>query len=159
QMNSILQIGQLLEAVGHVEGRKKLQKMVHILQHFGAPFGFRYGYLHFGPYSSELQTQLEVFEEEELIEETPVQGYYRTSKFEAKPRLKDLVARITGGTEPSWKELAVILGQKSGPELEAISTIIYLRQGGKFGEALKRSFADLKPNLAPHFDSRLRDVE
>ena len=159
QMNSILPIGQLLRTVGNVEGRKKLQKLVHLLQHFGAPFGFRYGYLNFGPYSSDLQSQLQVFEEEGLIKETPVQGFYRTSRFEAEPELNDLVSRVAGDAEPEWSPLAARLSEKSGSELEALSTIIFLREGGKSGEALKRSFCDLKPKLAPDFDTKLQEVE
>ena len=159
-MNSILIIGQLLEAVSTVEGRKKFQKLVHILQHFGVPFGFRFGYLHYGPYSSELDSQLESFESEGLIkEESILAGQFQSYRFSAQDSLKALVKDLVGNTSILNPDLAKELNSKSAQELEAISTIYYLQSTGKKGENLKASFCALKPKFADVFDQRLKTAQ
>ncbi|MDI1315132.1 hypothetical protein [Prosthecobacter sp.] len=156
-MNSILIIGQLLEAVGAVEGRKKFQKLVHILQHLGMPFHFRFGYLHYGPYSSELDGQLQAFEGEGLINEEPLSaGIYKTYRFTAREGLKQLVSQLAGDKALPLADLAKGLNEKTSQELEAISTIYYLQNGGKQGSELKESFCALKPKFAPLFEIRLK---
>lgn len=159
-MNSILIIGQLLEAVSSVEGRKKFQKLVHILQHFGVPFGFRFGYLHYGPYSSELDSQLESFESEGLIKEEPIfAGQFQSYRFSAQDSLKTLVKDLVGSASLLNPDLAKELNGKSAQELEAISTIYYLQSTGKKGEELKSSFCALKPKFADVFDQRLKTAQ
>jgi len=162
-MNSILIIGQLLEAVATVEGRKKFQKLIHILQHFGVPFGFRFGYLHYGPYSSELDSQLESFESEGLIKEEAVSaGPYQSYRFTAQESLRSLVKKLVGVTPLEFAALAQELNAKSAQELEAISTIYYLQTSGKQGSELKASFCALKPKFASVYEERLksaRDLE
>jgi uncharacterized protein YwgA len=156
-MNSILIIGQLLEAVGAVEGRKKFQKLIHILQHLGVPFHFRFGYLHYGPYSSELDGQLQAFEGEGLIKEEPlISGIYKTYRFTAQEGLKQLVSKLTGDKTLPLAGLAKELNEKTSQELEAISTIYYLQSGGKQGPELKDAFCALKPKFASVFDLRLK---
>jgi len=156
-MSSILIIGQLLETVGTVEGRKKFQKLVHILQHFGVPFRFRFGYLHYGPYSSELDAQLESFETEGLIKEEPVAaGKYQAYHFSAQEKLSSLVKKLTPDASLPLAELAQDLNAKSSSELEAVSTIYYLQDGGKRGSELKAAFCSLKPQYASVFDKRLK---
>ena len=159
-MNTVILIGQLLKTVGAVEGRKKFQKIVHILQHFGAPFNLRFGYLHYGPFSSELQSQLDVYESEDLLKEEPsTAGSFRTSRFTPQPKLMALVDRVAGNAPFEFAGLAGELNQKSAQELEAISTIFYLQTQGKTDAALKEAFCQLKPKFASVYEERLRAAE
>lgn len=159
-MNTVILIGQLLKTVGAVEGRKKFQKIVHILQHFGAPFNLRFGYLHYGPFSSELQSQLDVYESEELLKEEPcTAGNFRTSRFTPQPKLLALVDRVAGNATFDFAALAAELNQKPAQELEAISTIFYLQTQGKTGASLRESFCGLKPKFASVFEERLRAAD
>lgn len=157
-MNSILIIGQLLEAVGAVEGRKKFQKLVHILQHLGLiPSHFRFGYLHYGPYSEGLDVELRTFGEEGLIQEDQIEsGPYKAYRFTAKPELTRLVKKLGDKKPLPHVELAKELNEKTSQELEALSTILYLKSSGKEGEELKNTFCELKPKFAAHFDQRLK---
>lgn len=159
-MNTVIIIGQLLKTVGAVEGRKKFQKIVHILQHFGAPFNLRFGYLHYGPFSSELQSQLDVYETEDLVKEEPcTAGNFRTSRFTPQPKLLALVDRVAGSAVFGFAALAKELNQKTAQELEAISTIFYLQSQGKADSALQEAFCSLKPKFASVFEERLTAAE
>ncbi|GGL50116.1 YwgA family protein [Sporolactobacillus putidus] len=52
-------IAALIHQAGEIAGRKKLQKMVYILQKIGFPFHETYRFHFYGPYSEELTMQLE----------------------------------------------------------------------------------------------------
>lgn len=159
-MNSILIIGQLLAAVGSVDGKKKFQKLVHILQHFGVPFHFRFSYLHYGPYSSELDTQLQIFESEGLINGEPITtSSYNTFRFTAKPSLEHLLTQLKVKEPLPHASLAQELNKMTAQELEAISTIYYLQKAGKTGAVLEESFCTLKPRLASVFKARLKTAQ
>ena len=159
-MNTVILIGQLLKTVGAVEGRKKFQKIVHILQHFGAPFNLRFGYLHYGPFSSELQSQLDVYESEELLKEEPcTAGNFKISRFTPQPKLLALVDRVAGNAPFDFAALAAELNQKPAQELEAISTIFYLQTQGKTDDTLKEAFCQLKPKFVGVFEERLRAAD
>ena len=148
-MNLLIQLGLLLRAVTEIEGRKKLQKMVHILQEFGVPFEVRYGYHHYGPFSEQLQDGVQSFQQDQLIHETQVAGPFPTSRFKPDSRLLSLLDLVCSET-PSWTPFALELNQKSPRELEAISTILYLqKQPGvaQSPEKVEESFLKLKPGL------------
>lgn len=149
-MNTLIQLGRLLLAVSEIEGRKKLQKMVHILQEFGVPFDVRYGYHHYGPFSEQLQESVQSFMQDGLIAETKVGGSYPTFRFKAEARLHGLLD-VLGFSVPSWAGLASELNQKTPRQLEAVSTLIYLeKQTGKAvdSEEVGNTFATLKPELS-----------
>jgi len=158
-MNTVILIGQLFKTVGAVEGRKKLQKIVHILQCFGVPFHIRFGYLHYGPFSSELQSQLDIFEAEGLLKEEPcMAGNFKTSRFSPQPALLDLVQKVAGTEEANFAGMAEELNGKSAHELEAISTLLYLRSLGTPEDKLREVFVTLKPKFKDVFEQRLQTV-
>lgn len=161
-MNTLIQLGRLLLAVSEIEGRKKLQKMVHILQEFGVPFEVRYGYHHYGPFSEQLQESVQSFMHDGLITETKVEGSYPTFRFKAETRLHSLLD-LLGFPTPNWAGFATELNQKTPRQLEAVSTLIYLeKQTGKTPESgeVEGTFAKLKPELRellPSARDMLRD--
>lgn len=148
-MNTLTQLATLLRAVGSIEGRKKLQKIVHILQEFGVPFDVRYGYHHYGPFSEELQEALQSFKHDGLIKEEPVSGSFPTSRFTATDELISVLEQVGTHEDPKWGTFATELNSKTPRELEAISTLVYLERNTQMPEdgQIDSEFIKLKTNL------------
>jgi len=71
-MEGLVQLAKLVHTCGTIEGRKKLQKLVHLLQSTGCGgFTQEFGYLHYGPYSPQLREEVEQLERLGLVKETP----------------------------------------------------------------------------------------
>ena len=70
-MNSIINLARLISVCGEVKGRKKLQKIVHLLQAAGhhEDFGYEFGYLHYGPYAHGVKHDLESLKVQDLVRE------------------------------------------------------------------------------------------
>ncbi|SHM90159.1 hypothetical protein SAMN05660826_02290 [Caldanaerovirga acetigignens] len=73
---NIYSILKLVSSVNLIYGRKKFQKIVQILQAFGFPFEQRYVYHLFGPYSQELQNDIDMMVESGLLIENISGGTY-----------------------------------------------------------------------------------
>jgi len=156
-MDSIVQVAQLVLVCKEIKGRVKVQKIVHILQESGNfGFGQDYGYLHHGPYSSELARELDQLEEGGYIDESeePV-GDYTRYVYQATEHLQEVSKGLWDEGDPPWKKLADELNEKASTELEAISTVMYLRRKRFTDDRLKRRFFELKPHLQDKFDSSL----
>jgi len=160
-MENLLSVGRLIVGCEEIQGRKKLQKIVHILQCKGYPFRQRFGYLHFGPYSAELRAEVEQLSALGLIEE--VEGATETgyAQFDCRPKpgLEEQLIAAGYSDEPAWLPLARELNGLETRLLEAISTILFLRQRGYTGEDLKLRFSSLKPVLCDLYDDALRRSE
>ncbi len=149
-MNTLSQFSILLESLGSVQGRKKLQKMVHILQEFGVPFGVRFGYHFFGPFSDQLRDLLVTCAYDKLIKEEKVDGPYPTSEFKPEPRMSAFLDAMKLNRNPAWIAFAKELNSKSARELEALSTLIYvenMKAAGELKEEVDDAFRELKPGL------------
>lgn len=153
-MHPALQIAQLLSVLKIVSGRKKFQKLVHILQEFGHPFPEEFEYSHYGMYSRELRGELTSLVTENLVSERPGQSQYGNPSFtlEATPQLGPLLAELGLDQQPSWAEAAVKLHSYSPQALEGISTILFLRRCGLQGDQLKQRLLSLKPHLSEQYD-------
>lgn len=151
-MNNYIQIAKLIQACGKIEGRVKLQKIVHILQEMGYPFREEFGYLHHGPYSSELKSEIDQLCAWGLVtedEQTPMD--YTRYDYSPNEQLDVVLEEIGDTSIPEWSDEAGRLNQKNATELEGISTIMFLRSRGFDGDPLKTRFKDLKPHLADQF--------
>jgi hypothetical protein len=157
----IVLLSQLFGAVGNVQGRKKIQKMVYLLQAFGAARTFRFRFELYGPYSCDLQDKLEFYLENGLLRSTSEQlGEIGTSRLEATHKLSELLAKAPGTVPPApWAELARDLNQRPTRDLEAISSLVFLQEAGKVGVALRQLFCDLKPEFGEEFDRYLQASE
>ncbi len=142
-----LMIGVLLKNLGAIEGRKKFQKIVHILQEFGVPFGLRYGFLHYGPYSEDLSDELENLKRDQLLAEEPVDSTFPTSRFVALPKFSELLEAVGIADMPSWINLARDLNGHPPRELEAVSTLLYLEKTENSEQRRDQLFRELKPSL------------
>lgn len=147
-MSDLLPVAQLLNHLNRVEGRKKMQKVVHILQELGCPFPFRFEYSFYGMYSQQLRAALDRLEEEGLLTEQPTVGAIHESyTFRRTEKLENLLPELGFQEPPSWGELASRLNGLSPQEAEAVSTILYLQRLGYAGDALKSKLSSLKPHL------------
>lgn len=155
-MNTLIQLAILFKATAGIEGRKKLQKMVHILQEFDVPFGVRFGYHHYGPFSDDLQDRVQSMQYDKLITEMPVPGPFRTSVFRPEDRLTRMLAMVGVDTLPAWTAFAAELNRRTPTELECISTVIYLESlHGTTPDSpiVETEFKMLKPHLKGRLES------
>lgn len=164
---SIVPLLQFFASLGEVTGRKKCQKMIHILQECGFNFGFDFKLALYGAYSSNLQTQLESCVSHRYVQEvssqTPTAGFV-TSSFKANKHLDKILLALGSDSAPQWTSLAQTLNEKETRLLEATSTILYLESAGVSSAEMQSRFTALKPHLskllpkAMEFSSELRNI-
>lgn len=158
-MSGMLQLLKLIHSCEEVGGRKKLQKIVHILKTCGHAEDFPqdFGYLHYGPFSAEVAAEVDQLTDGDspLIHEVRPQGKFDPYRYRATEAAGDLLEKLCETDVPAWADRAVELNQRETLELEAISTVLYLQGNGFTGEKLESRFAKLKPSLAGRFDDAL----
>lgn len=155
-MKNLLIIGQLLCVTGPVDGRKKLQKIVHILQEGGVDFDFAYEFSYFGPYSAELKGSMDELVAAKLVDELPLStgnGF----RYAITETFSNLLAKISPEANPSWGPVAKLMNQREARELEGASTVLFLESRGWTGGDLEERFTSLKPHLKNEFP-RLKDL-
>ena len=147
-------LAQLLVCTGGITGRKKLQKMVHILQSQGIGFGFNFRLGLYGAYSSDLSSQMEELVSCQLVgENSRSSDGYPTSHFVAEEKLLTALKALEEMPTPDWESLAKKLNSKTPRELEGASTVIFLEKSGLQDEALKKQFQAIKPHLSHDFEA------
>ena len=147
-MQSSLRIAHLLRHLKQVDGRKKLQKLVHTLQELGYPFDEYFEYSFYGMYSKQLRDELDALVSSKLVTEHENRhSFGSTFSFEATPQLDELLSDLGTATPPEWAATAESLNELSAQELEGISTILFLRRRGFEGAALRDRLIALKPHL------------
>ena len=153
-MSPVLLLGQLLKTTGPIRGRKKLQKIVQLLQTVGCvPFGYSYQFSFFGPYSAELKADVDALALEGLVQEdkeATAQGH-QTYVFAAGEKMERLLNDLATQEPAPWGLLACELNSRTAVELEGISTVAFLQKMGWSAEALEEQFRILKPRLATGF--------
>lgn len=155
-MNSVLNLGKLIAVCGVITGRKKLQKIVHLLQvaGFKSDFPHDFGYLHFGPYSHGVKHDLDLLTSEKLVQEQPTDaGGHPTFRYSPTPELTGGLDAIGIAASPAWEDEARRLNKQTPQRLEAASTIAFLRERGFKGEQLRTRFRELKPFLDHDFEA------
>lgn len=157
-MNSVLNLGKLIVVCGAITGRKKLQKIVHLLQvaGFKSDFPHDFGYLHFGPYSHGVKHDLDLLTSEKLVEEQPTDvGGHGTFRYSPAPELTGGLDAIGIAAHPAWEDEARRLNKQTPQRLEAASTIAFLRERGFESELLRCRFRELKPLLDSDFENAM----
>lgn len=151
---------QLFRVLRTVEGRKRLQKTVHILQALGvAPFQEKFEYSHFGMYSAQLRREVERLAAEELITESSSSNAGATTYTIEKTSYLDELLQDLTIPEPEWAPIAQNLSRLKTSVLEGVSTLLFIenRVPGKIQSREKLLL--LKPHLADVVDECFRKLE
>ncbi|WP_010096041.1 YwgA family protein [Ornithinibacillus scapharcae] len=119
---------QFFSQAKEVTGRKKLQKMVYILQSFGVPFEEKFQFHFYGPYSEELSLRIEelcnlgFLNEEKEVKSNYFQYHYTLTK-DGTQFLNQFKVNM-----PSCTESIEMLQEKSSRFLELVSTMLYFKE-------------------------------
>lgn len=148
--NSLMQ---LFSIVGKIDGKIKLQKIVFILQEKKLiDFELGYKYALYGPYSEDLQVEIEYLARVGFLSETLTDDGYTyeiNNSFPIKIKIDNEIAKHS--------DLIKNLLGKESQLLEVTSTIYYLKSHQyEEKEAIEKKIKLLKPNLedriAPAFE-------
>ncbi|WP_284140160.1 MULTISPECIES: YwgA family protein [unclassified Virgibacillus] len=119
---------QFFSVAREVVGRKKLQKMIYILQSCGLPFEEKYQFHVYGPYSEELSLRTEElcnlgFLSEEKEEKSNYFQYHYTITTDGERFLEQFDMKIA-----SLEEKSAMILDKSARFLELVATMLYFKQ-------------------------------
>ncbi len=147
-------IARLIAELGQVKGRKRLQKLVHLLGAMGFPqFRQRFILHYYGPFSRRLARELDFLGAAGLIEiKEGVAGFsgFTHSVSPSGTKFLEEVGVQDNESEP-WVSIARKLNGESTESLEAVSTLVFLHANGTSKASLKARFTDVKPKLTDHF--------
>lgn len=124
-------IGTLLELLGAIEGRKKLQKIVFLSKHFGLPFQEEFRFHFYGPYSESLATKVQEMVSMGLISEEEEVGPtgYKLYKYRLSQKGRSFLNTypVEGSLEVP-KPFVELANGKDARFLELAATIAYLQE-------------------------------
>jgi uncharacterized protein YwgA len=144
-------VGRLITQVGAVNGHKRLQKAIYLLQQMGAPFTEEFEYGIYGPFSRTLEREVEVLVGAGLVTETRSstgEYVYRPGK-----NLDDFVAsaRLPQGLDnrDTVAKVKRLMGEDVRV-LEVASTWLFLLRNGYDETSLDDEVRSRKPHLRNH---------
>lgn len=142
----------LLYLAGPICGRKKLQKIVYILKNLGADFEENFSLYIYGPFSNDLQLEMDFLVNKEFVKEIPQNGWaYTTYSYELVP--EKIEKKDTLETLSKYKTSIEFLNSLSARDLEVLATIFYLKQSDyETDVAIRAKLQSLKPDLSDSFD-------
>ncbi|TSB44975.1 YwgA family protein [Alkalicoccobacillus porphyridii] len=128
---------------GEVIGRKKLQKMIYILKKLNVPFGEKFTFHVYGPYSEELSLRMEELTNLGLIEELKEdKGHYYHYRYSLSDEGTRFL-KLSMINLPDLTDVTGDLNQQSSRFLELLSTLLYFDHLS--GEELKQKVMSVKP--------------
>lgn len=147
-----LAVARLVAELGQVKGRKRLQKIVHLLGANRFPqFRQRFVLHYYGPFSRQLARELDFLAAAELIKEVHEEsGAYTYSVSSNGKKFIEELDENDQASQP-WAEFARKLNNQCTEFLEAVSTLVFLKANGTDDVALEGRFAEVKPKLASRF--------
>ncbi len=132
-------LAHVLESLGYVSGRRKLQKIVYLAQAKGGAFEERFKYHFYGPYSETLAAEIEEMRTLGLLRETLVSGQGRPDSHEyceyrLTPEGQAFLEELTPsgadegiGVDPGF---LARMNAKPARELELLAALHYLLVAG-----------------------------
>ncbi|MDY0404525.1 YwgA family protein [Virgibacillus sp. 179-BFC.A HS] len=126
-LNNHAKILAFFSQVGEVTGRKKLQKMIYILQACGVPFEEKYQFHFYGPYSEELSLRIQELCNLGFMNETKEE---KSSYVQYRYNLTEDGARFLQQSAldmPDYKAQADMLMANSSRFLELVATMLFFR--------------------------------
>ena len=138
----------LVSIAGVINGRTKFQKMVYILKCKGVYFPEKFKYHHYGPFSLDLQLEIDelvfngLLSENGSLEPNPTYSYSISTKDQ------------NNGEFLKYAELITVLNSASIKVLELTSTIFFLKNQEKITEKsiIIEKLKFLKPHLESYID-------
>jgi uncharacterized protein len=143
------QLAKIVDWAGTLHSRKRLQKVVYLLQEAGCPLQADYTLHHYGPYSQELARLTDEMVRSSLLEENSettsfgVQYSYRLpektrrklNEYERSPQSRDSL-----GIMASFQKKAKSLIDAELKDLEIAATLVYFhRQDGNWSLAAEKT--------------------
>jgi uncharacterized protein YwgA len=164
------QLAKLVAWAGTLNSRKRLQKVVFLLQASGCPFDAEYTLHRYGPYSQEVARLSDEMVQVGLLEESsdpnPVGVQYsytltakavnEAAELDRTPKGKQLAAQLAAYENKAKELLSTELWL-----LEVASTVVYFRQQGHgWPESVERTckFKSLDPSSSTPFLKRVEEL-
>lgn len=133
----------LVKIIREIEGRTKFHKMVYILKNKEVSFNEKFKYHNYGPYSPDLQLEIDELVDRKILIETVHKPY----KYSVNNKLSD--DNFTDTELYSKNILIQYLSDQDSQDLELVSTIYFLRNNMySNNEAIKDKLEILKPHLS-----------
>lgn len=149
---SLFEVAYILNLLGEIKGRTRIQKIVYILKYLGYPFSEDFSYNYFGPYSDDLRKEIDFLTSLGILDET-VQGstyvYRKTNKM--GNFLKTVNKFITLKGNKKLSSLIKELNKSPLPVLEVSSTILFLKKEGLQNNYITSALNELKPDRKSYF--------
>lgn len=150
----VLAAARLVSVLRRVDGRKRLQKIAHILKCEGfAEFDQKFALHYFGPFSNELAGQVDFAVSTGLIQETKEGETFVYTAHDLGNELSSSARFLNLTPKPKWADLAMELDKNDTAFLEALSTLVFLSEAGFAGPKLRQEFVATKPQLQSRFRS------
>ena len=143
----------LIESAGRIEGRKKLQKLIYLLQLEGYPIDDEFSVHYYGPYSSRLALRVDGLVEDKLLAESerPVAVGGIEYVYELTPRAQDLLRKLDSRVPDDLRKASSEFQESINElcscgtgELELAATIAYWRNMGNSGSEAEEITARMK---------------
>ncbi|NLJ72245.1 MAG: hypothetical protein GX333_04425 [Syntrophomonadaceae bacterium] len=138
-------------AGGHIVGRKKLQKIIYIIQQLCNPFNnpYEYRWNYYGVFSEELASEIHTGKVFGIFGENYIDEYgYRTYVIEVidSSNLSDIEKN------KQLKSIVEFLVSKEPRVLEVISSIMYFQSRGLDKLEIEKKLNELKGHLSSFFE-------
>lgn len=124
-LNNHAKLMQFFSAANEVAGRKKLQKMIYILQKCKVPFEEKYQFHFYGPYSEELTLRVEELCNLGFVDEVKEnKSNYYQYHYSVTAAGESFLNQFSLAMPDFTEKLALLKGQSSR-FLELVSTMLY----------------------------------
>jgi uncharacterized protein len=133
------QLARIVQWAGKFHSRKRMQKLIFMLQAAGCPLDAEYDLHHYGPYSHDVARLTGELVSEKLLDETSeLHPYGEQYSYALSDDAREQLSRYeasSAGSGPAldiakFRPLAVKLYRTDLKELEVASTIVYFRKKG-----------------------------
>jgi len=137
----------LVDRIGIVEGRKRFQKIVHLLKVDGCKAPFKYEYHYYGPYSFQLQAELNDMVNNNFLNQEHTDDTYCYKLTDTGEKFKNLIKEEFSIESQINQALIEAMKSKKTSFLEVVSTYAYLMDMGYSDEDAAGKCKELKPHL------------
>lgn len=145
----------VFEEVDAIYGRKKVQKMIHLLESSGTDMPYKYEYHFYGPYSAELQDEVNRLVQQQFLAETKEDGAYRYTISDKGREFRQTLEVGGGYAFACDRELLQDMNQQSSQFLEMVSTYAFLIDSGYEPPAAREKAGELKEHLSKYMEEAI----